>query len=43
MSNIKQLFPMVFKEAKVCNFLAFYVARLQSTAQSEEMPEVPIE
>lgn len=43
-ANIKQLFsPVVFKEAKACNFLAFYVAWLQSTSQSEEMPEMPIE
>lgn len=41
--NIKQLFSVVFKEAKACNFLAFYVAWLQSTSQFEEMPEMPIE
>lgn len=29
------------REAKECNFLAFYVAWLQSTSQSEEMLEMP--
>lgn len=36
-------FSVVFKEARAFNFLAFYIAWLQSTSQSEEMPEMPTE